>query len=192
MGEGSPVRRERRQGVNPIRGIELAVGTNIYRLEYAPRFFKPHFRNQACWDVGAVWRVKVNRLADLGELINATCTGKMDEWAHEPVLLAKNYLNVLAKNPAASSLSAFSLRWKNSPEFEKYQATARSLDLSDYPTHGGRAGCLEVVKIERPSRTEVRSSDCAIKLRGIFVILQFSVVQDVGTKRWEIDEIKIE
>jgi hypothetical protein len=180
------------QGANSVRGIELAVGNNIYRLEYAPRFFKPHFRSQACWDVGAIWRVKVTKLDDLGELINATCKGQLDEWAHEPVLLIKKYLNDLAKDPMTSLMVISSSRWKSSPEFERYQAQTKDLDLSSYLTHGGRAGCLEVVKIERSSRTEVRSSDCAIQLHGKFVDLNFSIVQNVGTRRWEVDEVKID
>ena len=179
------------QGANPVRGIELAVGDSIYRLEYAPRFFQPHFRNKACWEIGAIWRVKVTKLEDLGELIDATCKGQMDEWAREPVRLVQKYLDDLAKDPATSVQFIASSRWKSSPEFEQYQGQAKDLILSTN-LGGGPAGCLEVVKIVRSSRTEVQTLNCFIELRGKLADLHFSVVQSIGTKRWEIDQVKIE
>lgn len=180
------------QGANPVRGIELAVGANVYRLEYAPRFFQPHFRSHACWEVGAIWKVKVTKLEDLGQLIDVGCTGRTDEWAREPVLLVKKYLNGLETAPATSLMVMFSSRWKSSREFEQYQAQTRDFFISSSFMHGGPAGCLTVVKVERSSRTEVRSSDCAIELHDRLVNLVFSVVRNTATKKWEIDEIKIE
>jgi hypothetical protein len=179
------------QGANPVRGIELAVGNSIYRLEYAPRFFQPHFRHKACWEIGAIWRVNVTYLQDLGELIDATCKGQMDEWAHGPVRLVQKYLDDLAKDPATSYLQLMaSSRWKNSPEFEQYQNQAKDLVLSTN-VGSGPAGCLEIVKAMRLHRTEVQALNCAIGLRDKLADLHFSVVQSVGTKRWEIDEIRI-
>ncbi len=180
------------QGRNPVRGIELAVGNSIYRLEYAPRFFQPHFRNKACWEIGAIWSVNVTYLQDLGELIDATCKGRMDEWVHEPVRLVKKYLDDLAKDPGTSFLQlTASSRWKNSPEFEQYQRQVKDLVLQSN-LGSGPAGCLEVVKVVRSSRTEVQASGCSIELRDKFTDLHFSVVQNAVTKRWEIDEIRIE
>jgi len=180
------------QGANPVRGIELAVGDRIYRLEYSPRFFQPHFRDKACWEIGAIWRVNVTYLQDLGELIDATCKGQMDEWAHEPVRLVQKYLDDLAKDPATSFLQlTASFRWKNSPEFEQYQSQAKDLVLSTN-LGSGPAGCLEVVKVVRSSRTELQASGCFIELRDKLADLHFRVVQKAGTKRWEIDEIRIE
>ncbi|MDP8988516.1 MAG: hypothetical protein M3N41_00355 [Acidobacteriota bacterium] len=180
------------QGANPVRGIELAVGNDIYRLEYAPRFFQPHYRNKVCWQIGAIWRVNVSNLQDLGGLIDATCRGQTDARAHEPVRLVQKYLDDLAKDPATSFLvRTASSRWKNSPEFAQYQSQAKDLVLSTN-LGSGPAGCLEVVKVVRSGLTEVQAIGCSIELRDKITDLHFSVVQKPGTKRWEIDEIRIE
>ena len=123
---------------------------------------------------------------------DATCKGQMDEWAHEPVRLVQKYLDDLAKDPATSFLQlTASFRWKNSPEFEQYQSQAKDLVLSTN-LGSGPAGCLEVVKVVRSSRTELQASGCFIELRDKLADLHFRVVQKAGTKRWEIDEIRIE
>lgn len=180
------------EGANPVRGIELAVRDSVYRLEYAPRFLQPHFRNSACWQIGAIWRVNVAYLQDLGELIDATCKGQMDEWAHEPAQLVQKYLDDLARNPATSFLQfTASSRWKNSPEFEQYQSQAKNLVLSTI-LGNGPAGCLEVVKVVRSSRTEVKALNCSIEIRNKLADLHFNVVQNAVTKGWEIDEIRIQ
>jgi len=180
------------EGANPVRTIELAVGNDVYALEYAPRFFKPHFRTQTCWEVGAIWTVQVTKLEDLGELIKAACTGQMDAWAHEPAILIKKYLNDLAKGSATALVDVSSVRWKSSSEFENYRTQSKHLDLSFYRTHGRAGGCLEIIKIERPLRTEVRSAECGIERHRNLVNLIFTVVRNTEAQRWEIDQIKIE
>ena len=81
-------------GGNAVRGIELAAGNHIYRLEYTNEI---HFRSLSCWDVGAIWRVNVARVNGyVGSLVDAICSGQFDQRAHGPVVLVWKYLNDLA------------------------------------------------------------------------------------------------
>jgi len=174
-------------GGNAVRGIELAAGNQIYRLEYTKEI---HLRSLACWDVGAIWRVNVARVnGNIGSLVDAICSGQFDERARRPVVLVWKYLNDLAVGHGTSLTDISSSRWKSSAEFEQYQTQAKDLVL-DF----NRMALQDVSissKLCGPTELKFRVSN-GFLLHKRLVNVTFGVVQNVVNKRWEIDEIRIE
>ena len=179
------------QGPHRVGTLWLAVGSKVHELDYGepvPR----HFTSQLCWDIGAIWSVVYQVLPDSSRDISSVdCTGQVDENAHGPWLLVRDYLQ-LAGDRSTSSRGMLSSRWRASPEFQEYEAKVRDLDLSWSRLHGRPGRCIDVVKVER-ERTELRAGgDCGLSLSEKPVDLFFSVLRNNRTDRWEIDEIKVE
>jgi hypothetical protein len=173
--------------------VQLAVGKTVYDLYYGEPL-KREFRSKTCWDIGAIWSVVVRMLPELDstrEIDSVSCTGQVDDNAHGPWLVVRDYLQV-AQDPSRSPYGLLSARWRASPEFRQYEAKVKGLDLSGYGFFGVGGRCIEVVKVERAGRTRLRAGECALYLSGKLVDLVFTVVRNARSHQWEIDEIKVE
>ena len=176
------------QGANPVRAILFAVRDRVYYLEYSPRYLKPRISTNACWEPGAIWTVWVTELRDRGELTDAECAGVLDTSVHAPFVLIRDYLNSLAKNPGTSLAVISSAGWRSSGAFSQYEAVAKKLDLSYYPT----GACLGLRERETPNKVQIETSDCRIRLEGKPVVLTFSIVRDVPAEpSWKVSQVVI-
>ena len=168
--------------------IRFAVGDNRIDDLY---YFKPlpkKFRSPECSDIGAIWSIEVK---DAETLLSAECDGKVDEWAHGPWLLIKEFLDRLRQSSPAS-FDLFSSRWRVSTDSQQYREQLKDLDLSSYLTLGTGAQCLEVVKVDRTEGTQIQTgADCHLRLKGKLVDLSFDVVRNKATSRFEIDSIRM-
>jgi hypothetical protein len=179
------------EGPHRVGTIQLAVGNTVHELTYAEPLPR-RFGSEACWDIGALWSVVYQVLpGGSRDISRVSCTGQVDENAHGPWLVARDYLQ-LAGSHSTSSSSMASSRWRSSPEFQKYEEKITALDISAYLLHGRPGRCIEVVNVGR-DRAQLRAgSDCYLSLAKEPIYLYFSVLRNTKNGRWEIDEIKVE
>ena len=179
------------EGPHRVGTVQLAVGNKVHDLDYGEPLSR-HFESEVCWDIGATWSVVVRVLPDLSrDISSVSCTGEVDENAHGPWLRVRDYLRLVG-GPSVSTV-LLSSRWRSSPEFRKYEASVKDLDLSDNRLHGTSGRCIDIVKVEPARRTQLRAGgDCFLKVSGKPVDLFFGVLRNSDTGQWEIDEIKIE
>jgi hypothetical protein len=168
--------------------IRLAVGSNRIDELYYSKPLPKKFSSPKCSDIGAIWSVEVK---DATDVVSAQCDGKLDEEAHGPWLLIKEFLDRLRQSSPAS-FDLFTSRWRNSADSQGYREKLKALDLSSYLTLGTGALCLEVVSVSRGEGTEMQTgADCHLRLQGKLVELSFNVVRNKSANRWEIDSINI-
>jgi hypothetical protein len=175
-------------GIHPAGRIELAVGSKVYSLEYGEPIEK-RFSRKSCYDIGAVWSAMVERSDDSLHANRLSCTGRVDEGAHGPWLLVRDYLEGLPNSVSPSAV--FSARYRSSPEFQRFVALIRDVDLNFYYDQSDTAKCLKIVSVAPRTQTRVEAN-CAVELQGKTVALLFDVVRNKGTGRWEIDGIKVD
>ena len=88
--------------------VSLAIDglvTNFFYTKPLPKFGKA-----TCLEIGAIWHVETRG----NELVTVKCDGQVEEFAHAPWLIVKEYLARLQKKSPTLDLS--SARWKTSTE----------------------------------------------------------------------------
>ncbi len=113
-------------GTHPVGTIELAVGTQIFTVEYSTGMAR-RFADRSCNDLGAVWSIEVQYFDGSAYAKRATCTGQTASNIHAPYLLVRKYLEELAIHGAhAGGLSS---RYRSSAEFQRFTQTLQSSHL---------------------------------------------------------------
>ena len=173
--------------------IRLLVDNKVHRLGYGepvPRRFK----SQICNDLGVSWSVLFRRLKNGStDIISVTCLGEVDEGAHAPWLVVRDFLNRVGVDRSTLSSSLFSQRWRSSPETVRVRSKLASIDAAHFRQLGRSGTCLDIVRKESVNRTEVEAgADCYLRIENSPVDVIFTVTRNPTSQSWEIDELRIE
>lgn len=167
--------------------ITFAVTEDAIHELYYGKPLRQKFSDQNCWDIGVIWTIQVRNATDID---SAECDGEVDNWAHGPWLLVREFLDRLHQN-SPSAFELFSPQWRNSSDYEQYRDRLKSLNLTDYAYVGTPGGCLEVVRTDHMKMTTVQTGGCPITLEDKFVNLSFDVVRNRAANGFEIDSVRI-
>lgn len=179
------------QGPDASGMIRLAVRDKVYYL-YDGEPLDRHFGSQACEDIGAIWSVVVAFSDGSWDLFGARCKGEVDEAIHAPWLIVVDFMRKMGDQSVMPE-TMLSARWRSSPDFRVLQERGKRIDISGYRQHSPRGTCIDVVTVDRGSRTQMRAgAECYLELSGKPVDLLFTVVKNPRTRRWEIDEVKLQ
>ena len=170
--------------------VELAVGGSVQTLYYGEPLPR-NFRSVVCRDIGAVWTVSVQAMQDSTlNIERATCDGRVDEDIHSSWLLVRDYLDLTMKS-APGALDLVSAHWRSSPEYRRYAAETKNLDLSGYASFGKGGRCVDVGEHGKDRVELTAGPDCSIVLSGKTVSLVFTIIR-FDNRRWEIGRIRLQ
>ena len=174
-------------GRNPSGTIELAVGGEVQTFLYSP-LLETDFPQKDCHDVGAVLKVNADGPNGRRDAVSTvTCMG-LDENAHRPWLLVRDYLDGLPT--AVASSEAILPAYRTSKGFQDFAASIQNRDLMLYYARADLGSCVRIATVKAPGHAYL-AADCRIELHGEPTTLYFDVVRDVATKKWKIAAIEM-
>jgi hypothetical protein len=176
--------KEAGEGAHPSGSIDLAVGSTIHPMIWAPDL-EDRRMPPGCEDIGAIWTVETDGSPSLPDVTRVTCKG-VDKDAHDAWLLVRTFLEGLPNSGATSP--TLSARYRSSPDYQRFAEQSKDFERSILGI------LIQIVSLDRAGRARLQSR-VGIDIRGSphkSVFFTFELVRNKRTAKWEIDGIEVE